>query len=302
MPFPDVRSLRLTFRTPEAVELPCLPTVAFHSVFGSALRALSCEMPEQTPCAGCGQSGRCAYPLLFEPEGALGMGEGVTNRAPPPVVIAPEEPVLSSAPVLLAAGARIRIRMTLIGAAALGHERLALRAMALGCEGGLGRALGARKDYVPMELEDASPIPATTVEAPAACRLELVSPLRLKSEGKILSQPTAAALIGGLSRRADALTRAHGAPPVPAAPVLEGVQLVASELRVIDVRRWSARQRRSMLLPGVVGRLELQGALAPVWDWLKLGELVQLGKGTSLGFGRYRLVPGSPRSLLRAPS
>lgn len=291
MPFPEVRSLRLTFRTPEAVELPCLPTVAFHSVFGSALRAVCCEMPEQTPCSGCGSSRRCAYPLLFEPEGALGMGEGVTNRAPPPVVIAPEEPVLSSAPVLLAAGARIRIRMTLIGAAALAHERLALRAMALGCEGGLGRVLGPRKDYVPMELEDASPIPVATVEAPAACRLELVSPLRLKSEGKIRPEPTASALLGGLIRRADVLARTHGAAPAPPAPALDGVRLVGTDLRVIDVRRWSARQRRAMLLPGVIGRLELEGALAPVWDWLAFGERVQLGKGTSLGFGRYRLLP-----------
>ncbi len=290
MPFPDVRSLRLTFRTPEAVELPCLPTVAFHSVFGSALRAVCCEMPEQTPCAGCGQSGCCAYPLLFEPEGALGMGEGVTNRAPPPVVIAPEEPVLSSAPVLLAAGARIRIRMTLIGATALAHERLALRAMALGCEGGLGRAPGPRKDYVPMELEEASPIRPSTAESARSCRLELVSPLRLKSEGRILSRPTPSALLGGLIRRADVLARSHGAAPAPAAPALDGVQLVGADLRVIDVRRWSARQRRSMLLPGVVGTIEMQGALAPVWDWLAFGELVQIGKGTSLGFGRYRLL------------
>lgn len=291
MPFPEVRTLSLTFRASRAVELPCLPTVAFHSVFGAALHALVCDMPEQTPCAGCSHAGHCSYPLLMEPEGSPGMGLGVTNRAPPPVVIAPEEPVLSSSPVLLAAAARIRIRMTFIGPAAIANEPTAIRAMALGCEGGLGRAFAQRKEYVPLELEDVSPVGHPKLAPPTSCLLELVSPLRLKSEGKIRTELTVPALLGGIVRRVDTLARSHGGGQAPPAPEHDGVRITSQSLRVIEVRRYSARQDRAMQLPGVAGRLELQGDLTSVWDWLVAGEQLQIGKGTSLGFGRYRLMP-----------
>jgi CRISPR/Cas system endoribonuclease Cas6 (RAMP superfamily) len=44
-----------------------------------------------------------------------------------------------------------------------------------------------------------------------------------------------------------------------------------------------------MKLGGVVGRMEIVGVPDLLWPWLRLGELVHVGKGTSFGLGRYRV-------------
>jgi CRISPR/Cas system endoribonuclease Cas6 (RAMP superfamily) len=44
-----------------------------------------------------------------------------------------------------------------------------------------------------------------------------------------------------------------------------------------------------MKLGGVVGRMELEDLPKALWPWLRLGELVHVGKGTSFGLGRYRV-------------
>jgi len=81
--------------------------------------------------------------------------------------------------------------------------------------------------------------------------------------------------------------------PAPRSPA-ELRQHVA-DLRRVHVTRYSARQRQRMTWPGLMGRVAWHGpALPAIWPLLRFGEQVQVGKGTALGFGRYRLA-GSPR-------
>jgi CRISPR/Cas system endoribonuclease Cas6 (RAMP superfamily) len=47
-----------------------------------------------------------------------------------------------------------------------------------------------------------------------------------------------------------------------------------------------------MQLGGLLGRLTLSGdRLSDLWPLLWLGQHTHLGKGTSFGLGRYRLLP-----------
>ena len=66
------------------------------------------------------------------------------------------------------------------------------------------------------------------------------------------------------------------------------IQSAAPETRLVHVRRYSARQGRAMEWPGVIGRLRWRGpAVKELWPLLRFGEMVQIGKGATLGFGRY---------------
>jgi hypothetical protein len=66
--------------------------------------------------------------------------------------------------------------------------------------------------------------------------------------------------------------------------------------RLVHVRRFSSRQGQKMDLPGVIGHFWWRGgsALDGLWPLLRFGELVQVGKGAALGFGRYVMVTNEP--------
>jgi CRISPR/Cas system endoribonuclease Cas6 (RAMP superfamily) len=45
-----------------------------------------------------------------------------------------------------------------------------------------------------------------------------------------------------------------------------------------------------MKLGGVVGRMEVEGVPETLWPWLRLGETIHVGKGTSFGLGKIRVT------------
>jgi CRISPR/Cas system endoribonuclease Cas6 (RAMP superfamily) len=74
--------------------------------------------------------------------------------------------------------------------------------------------------------------------------------------------------------------------------LLEGAAAVTVSERAVtweDRRRYSARQGRPMTLGGLIGSFAFKGDLEPALPFLRLGELLHVGKGTSFGLGRYRL-------------
>lgn len=56
-----------------------------------------------------------------------------------------------------------------------------------------------------------------------------------------------------------------------------------------DWERYSARQDVKMKLGGFVGEAEYRGELREFVPLLKLGERVNVGKGTGFGLGRYEI-------------
>ena len=64
------------------------------------------------------------------------------------------------------------------------------------------------------------------------------------------------------------------------------MQVTAADLRWHDCKRWSQRQQASMKLGGLVGRLVLEGDLAPFASLLGAAEVVHVGKGATFGLGQ----------------
>lgn len=284
----DLLALRMCLRAEENVELPCLPTTMIRSVFGQVLREMTCSEPHADRCHGCPVASACPYAILFEPTGDAARDVGVTQGAPPPLIIAPEAPVTSDAPIHLPRDARMNLRVVLVGDARA-HAETVVAAMRAAVARGLGRRRAA------MVLDSAEPTPVTLTSAGPAVEVELITPLRMTSEGKVRSLLTAQQLLTGIVRRVDTLDKlyGHAATSRPPGDGADGadVDLEVMGSRRIHVRRWSSRQKASMQLPGTVGKLLLRGDLGPWWHALALGEWLQVGKGTSMGFGRYRLRP-----------
>ena len=68
------------------------------------------------------------------------------------------------------------------------------------------------------------------------------------------------------------------------------VSTVEQNLTWFDWERHSTRQKTTMRLGGLIGRITYAGNLAPFRPLLEAGEIAHAGKGTSFGLGRYRIV------------
>lgn len=134
---------------------------------------------------------------------------------------------------------------------------------------------------------------------PEAVEVVFVSPLRLKRNGRFTTRPSPAEVTRALARRAISLSTLYGEGGMAvwsgesaAVRAAESLTVESLETSLVHVERYSARQRARMSLPGIVGRARWRGgALRELWPLLLFGEVVQVGKGTALGFGRYRLEP-----------
>jgi hypothetical protein len=296
--FPPLTELRATLVGREDQRLPALPTTALHGALARALYADVCIYPERPTCENCPRLLDCPYPALFEPVAPTEAGEGVTDRAPPALVMAPERTGFPAPFLALRRGERLRFTLTLIGERARACRTLLVAALRGACREGLGvRAQPSQRGERPrlyLERVETREVSPAAGGAPLA-RLVLRTPLRLKERGRISGHVTSALLWRSLLRRADILCRLYGSGPLAASddgmPV-PSFKVTAERVEVVPVRRYSSRQGRSMVWPGLMGVLDVAGpGVVQAWPLLAFCERVHVGKATSFGFGRYVLKP-----------
>ena len=73
------------------------------------------------------------------------------------------------------------------------------------------------------------------------------------------------------------------------------IELLTANLRWIEYSRYSSRQRKKMKIGGILGRIDITGStLKWLWPFMWLGHLVNTGKTTSMGNGRYAIDINPP--------
>lgn len=128
------------------------------------------------------------------------------------------------------------------------------------------------------------------------CRntLQFQAPLTLKYQEGFLEAFHAEAIWNAVRRRIYMLECYEGIEPsiygcgVP--DVLPCPDIVSQRPEKASVRRYSSTQERRMILRGIKGYVQLREIPMDVLPVLLAGELTHIGKNTSFGFGRYRLV------------
>lgn len=296
------------------IRLPGYPGSAWRGLFGHSLRRTVCvtHLPE---CGGCLLRQSCAYPYLFETP-VPSTAEKLTRYpvAPHPFVLT----VPLGGPAVFDPGAEIEVGMALFGRA---NEYLPyiVHAFSLAGARGIGRGEGtfrlaaveqetplAGGHWSPIYRERGSLAPsAPSLPAmpppPTSAEIELLTPLRVKREGRLVG-PEAFAfhdLYRALLRRLSLLTYFHGERPLELdfrawTQAARAVAISAPKLRWHDWTRYSSRQRTTMEMGGLLGRFTVTGPeLARFWPHLWLGQWVHAGKGTSMGLGRYRIGAAS---------
>ena len=306
LPILPLARYRLSFRATVDLRLPAYTGSAWRGAFGHALKRLVCVTREPT-CPPCLLYRSCIHPYLFETPPDPGVGKLTKYAAAPhPYVLIPDDHGGA-----IAAGETLTLNVHLFGH---GNRHLPYVIHALNQAGqrGLGQDRGAlallgvaqadgenwRSIYTPGG--DLNPLPPTvpvTPPCPERLTLRLLTPLRLNSKGRLVSQDRFRFhhLFSSLLRRISLLTAFHTDDPLEtdfagltqAAHVLEPSR---TRLRWHEWARYSSRQDTLVKMGGLVGEIELSGLdLEPFWPYLWLGQWTHAGKGAVMGLGRYRI-------------
>ncbi|MCM8786423.1 MAG: CRISPR system precrRNA processing endoribonuclease RAMP protein Cas6, partial [Candidatus Omnitrophica bacterium] len=68
------------------------------------------------------------------------------------------------------------------------------------------------------------------------------------------------------------------------------VYTIHSKLTWHDWQRFSLRQKTFMKLGGFTGTITYKGNLKDFLPFIKIGEIIHIGKNTSFGLGKYLIV------------
>ncbi|NWF92135.1 MAG: CRISPR system precrRNA processing endoribonuclease RAMP protein Cas6 [Syntrophaceae bacterium] len=68
------------------------------------------------------------------------------------------------------------------------------------------------------------------------------------------------------------------------------VRVHKENLSWFDWDRYSNRQETKMKMGGFMGSIVFEGELSPFVPYLILGEYIHVGKGTSFGLGKYKIL------------
>lgn len=123
--------------------------------------------------------------------------------------------------------------------------------------------------------------------------LRFATPLRLRINGRITAVPTLESILRATVRRARVLAHFYGngqeaETPRPLLDASRRAKVSHQELRAEEIRRYSGRQDRKMVLRGVLGNIRYTwpaGEPGPQ-GWLGVAEVLHIGKATTFGFGQ----------------
>ena len=287
----------LTFPNPISFEV--FPTFVFRGVIGRSLKRISCTQGKDTPCEQCILNNNCAYAWFFESHISKDNGviEGV-NKASHPFVIFTD----------IAIGEKreeITLSVTLIGRGIDYFSYLVL-ALQRGGEDGIGRD---RKKYVISsvsiegeELEEFS-VPQSKIKAftidnieeksDRKIEIETITPLRIQRKGEILDDIDYPLFLKTVARRIGILEGFYGETELHSDwenRINYSDKNFLSLFERKNLTRYSGRQKKTMDMGGIVGKMKIIGTVSSLEiALLKGGELFHIGKNTGFGLGKYRL-------------
>jgi hypothetical protein len=126
--------------------------------------------------------------------------------------------------------------------------------------------------------------------------VEFLTPARLIAQEHLARDVTFPLLMRSLLRRIGHLAYFHCGSDLSGVAFRDwiecaaGIRTVAQKVQWYDWERYSTRQQTHMKLGGLIGSITFEGALDPFLPLLLAGEVTHVGKGTSFGLGRYRVL------------
>lgn len=123
--------------------------------------------------------------------------------------------------------------------------------------------------------------------------LNFVTPLRIKKENHISGSNDfgLSDIVNSIyQRQMKLLGRDFKKFPYPI-----DTKIISKNLEFKELTRYSNRQKTTMKFGGAIGEMKLDNVSKEVWNILKLGELIGVGKQTTFGLGKINIISGEVR-------
>ncbi|WP_066367534.1 CRISPR system precrRNA processing endoribonuclease RAMP protein Cas6 [Neobacillus fumarioli] len=294
------------------VRLPSYQGSTFRGVFGHVFKDVACTCPK-------GKFGEiihqenCPYAYIFETRSQSDMNNLLgTEEIPRPFIISPE----NSNQQYFAPNERFSVRITLFGKSinyihyflyvlfhignkgfGKGKQQAELRQVFLVNENGdfQNQIYSNHKMEQNFTIINSKNI-IQPVKDTSAIRAHFITPTRLKFNGHYTDTPEFHIVLRSAVRRITSLLYYHHDQRILDIDFkklfknAEEVKLVQSDVEWYDWERYSNRQKERMKLGGIVGKAIYEGDLEPFIPWLQLAEWTHIGKNTTFGLGKIKVV------------
>ncbi len=298
---------RFTCRASDPVSLPALADPLWRSVFGLALRKLSCHGEKHSDCNGCRLRFDCDYAFLLMGFNRRQDRDGITRTMgtiPTPLIFRCSVQDYS---VRVPPGSSFSVHLVVIGMAS---DRLSTVIRAMETAGSLG--LGRRRARFSLEevvqvgpqplerlvmaggemIAPGLPAQVTIPQVPRTIRFSFLSPYLLPSSTDLDQGLGGAHLIMQIIRRISAMHEPYTGHPL--AIDFRSLKELAStpfflqgDLQAEPGYSYHANKKQFLAIRG--GFLMNLSECALLWPWLYLGQWLGVGKQAGKGFGRYLL-------------
>lgn len=127
-------------------------------------------------------------------------------------------------------------------------------------------------------------------------KINFLTPTRILHNGHLTLNLEFHILIRNLLRRISLLSYFHcsgdpsGCDFKKIIEIAKNIAIKERSLKWFDWERYSTRQDTRMKMGGFVGEIIFEGEIEPFMPLLKAGEILHVGKGTSFGLGKYRIL------------
>lgn len=308
MPLSGIKLYRFTFtfRAKDPIKFTGFPGSVVRGGFGYALKKSVCLAdPSVESCAPCAFAPSCAYAAVFESPN-VGSQEIMKKAThwPHPFAMAP----MFGQTSLFKSGELFEIEIALFGRGVtylphFVHAFERLGRMGLGVGRGKYALVSVRNAHNGVTVFDehaglncslASPVPPPAAAPPPRIAVDFVTPCRVMHDGDELRVAALPVVIRNIVRRCEALCYFYGDSAFAfdrdaLVRAADAAVTVHETLRWESAARYSKRKRMKMTLGGFVGTARYSGDMSSLYPVLKTGEIVQIGKSTSFGYGVVRV-------------
>lgn len=127
------------------------------------------------------------------------------------------------------------------------------------------------------------------------CSVQLVTPLRIRKNGELLTKVNFQTIIRSITRRWGELNSRYGGLKdqnklEEICELAGSIQTTSSGLYVRKMERYSTRRDQKMDFSGMLGVMTFEGDLMPFIPWLQMAEIIHIGRNSTFGFGRIQVI------------